>query len=495
MHALYLEIVRGAFLNEMQFPGDTQEEKENVGLNFWMVRVMRECDHARIDFNPKHVHDLRVALRRCLSMADGYMAFDSHPAWKKMKKEGKALFRKLGALRDAQVMMQWIQHLAPAEDAASIAMSNHLADLQIRLRKDSAYALQNFSRKKWNSWRKSLSKRASRILPECLAFQHLALECLSEALHLHRQALRNRSQASYHRLRIGLKKFRYTLENFLPGRYEHWGKDLRELQDLLGEMHDLDMLWRTAIEIKAFKNEKIRTDWRLHISQMKGQRLERYREKMLGRSSLLRAWRAELPDCSQLEAAAMARLQTWALFHNPDFPHSELISSLAMQIFDGLDALKLTPVSVVQDARLLLQAAALIHDVGFYKSKKKHHIASYRMICKLDPPLGLNTDALRHIALIVRFHCGALPRVDQKAFSGIPEETIKAIILLSGILRLADSFDFFHDGRIHRLELILSGDTLVMTVPGYSEDDALAEKLAAARHPLETSLRLPVMIR
>ena len=73
-------------------------------------------------------------------------------------------------------------------------------------------------------------------------FQHLALERWEEARELHRQALRNRSQVGYHQLRIGIKRFRYTVENFLPQRHEKWAKDLRDLQDALGEVHDFDVL-------------------------------------------------------------------------------------------------------------------------------------------------------------------------------------------------------------------------------------------------------------
>ena len=57
------------------------------------------------------MHDLRVALRRCRSMADGMMAMDPDKDWKAMKKAGKRLFQRLGTLRDVQIMMEWIEKL------------------------------------------------------------------------------------------------------------------------------------------------------------------------------------------------------------------------------------------------------------------------------------------------------------------------------------------------------------------------------------------------
>ena len=79
-----------------------------------MARVLEECEHVAADFSADPVHDLRVALRRCRSMADGMIAMDPDPEWKAMKKAGKRLFQRLGALRDIQVMMEWIEKLHPS---------------------------------------------------------------------------------------------------------------------------------------------------------------------------------------------------------------------------------------------------------------------------------------------------------------------------------------------------------------------------------------------
>ncbi|MGA8868786.1 MAG: CHAD domain-containing protein, partial [Candidatus Sulfotelmatobacter sp.] len=87
-------------------PSATSNSKNagNVaGLRYWMLRVLDECDRVSSDFAPDPVHDLRVALRRCRSMADGLIAMDPDPAWKAMKKAGKRLFQRLGTLRDIHI--------------------------------------------------------------------------------------------------------------------------------------------------------------------------------------------------------------------------------------------------------------------------------------------------------------------------------------------------------------------------------------------------------
>jgi CHAD domain-containing protein len=473
----------------------TSSDYNATGLDFWMDRVLRERDRARRDFAPEPVHDLRVALRRCRSIADVFMAFDSHPAWQQMNNEGKRLFRQLGALRDTQVMMEWVQRLARVPDEFPVTLYGFLSSQEARFKETASEALQEFDQKKWASWARRLSKRARHIPLEGMAFQHLALERWAGAHVLHRMALRNRSHVAYHRLRIGLKKFRYVIENFLPDRHESWGGDLRQLQDLLGEMHDLHVLWQTALAIKAFPEEGVRTEWKQRISEESNPRREKYRQLMLGKESLWQVWRSDLPKFDQISIAALARLRAWASFRDPDFAHSEHVTKLALQIYDGLDSLSLLRNIRLPDARFLLEAGALAHDVGKSKTSKKHQLASYRMIRKFGPSPGWSVDNLRSVALIARFHRGALPRSDQKAFAGLSYDQRKAIILLCGILRLANAFDNLHQRRIRRLTLQQSGEIIYIEAPGYSEDDASAEKLAAARHLLETACRSPILIR
>jgi CHAD domain-containing protein len=82
----------------------TRRAKKITGLRHWMLQVLEEYEHVSANFGPDPVHDLRVALRRCRSLADGLMALDPDPDWKAMKKAGKRLFQRLGALRDVHVM-------------------------------------------------------------------------------------------------------------------------------------------------------------------------------------------------------------------------------------------------------------------------------------------------------------------------------------------------------------------------------------------------------
>jgi CHAD domain-containing protein len=471
------------------------KEQKKTGLALWMERVLEECDRASVEFGADPVHDLRVALRRCRSMADGLLVMDPDPSWKEMKRAGKQLFRELGELRDAQVMEEWVRSLGSPEDPVTIAVLQFLGGREAGLKQQAAVGLQEFDRKQWRRWSTSLPRRAAKMRPGSILFKHLALERWTEAYELHRGALRNRSHVAFHRLRIGLKRFRYIVENFLPEQHAAWSGDLKELQDTLGEVHDLDVLWTTALQVNAFPDVDSRSKWHSRIIEERTRRIEKYRAKMLGKDSLWQVWRAQLPVGAQIESAALSRLKLWASFLDPDFKHSIHVARLALQLYDGLPGKRPPMDSEPIDQRAILQAAALLHDVGLSKKQRNHHKATYNLIRRLTPPLSWTKEKLRWVGIVSRYHRGALPRVGQKTLMGLSESQRLSILKLAGILRLANAFDAEHDGRIQRLEVHEQNGFLQIAAQGYSPRDHMAEGIAAARHLLETVYRRPVIVK
>jgi CHAD domain-containing protein len=501
-----------------------------------MERVLVECDRAAEGFDTDPVHDLRVALRRCRSLADGLMAIDPDSSWKNMKKAGKKLFQALGDLRDMQVMQDWIEKLRDPNnpgDPVCDKLLDHVHRREAECKQHAFKDLQQFDRKQWRQWSRSLPRRAARVRPGSIVYLHLALEKWTAAYDLHKHALRTRSQVSWHELRIGIKRFRYTVENFLPRQHELWGDDLKELQDLLGEVHDLDVLWSTAVEIMAFPDIENQRRWREKLNAERSRRIVRYREKMVGRQSLWHTWRAEMPAGPQLRAAALSRLRVWAGYLDPDFTHSQRVAQLSLLLYDGLmNAGLLTASAMMMDPgapkgaarkvgsakrvpsnrassdrdhdhdwRSILQAAAFMHDVGKAKKSENHHKASYRMIRKLPRPLGLSAQELDLAAVVARYHRGTLPRPRRKTMQTLELPLRPVAMELSGILRLANALDP-HDGNrplekehAPRLEVGVHDHAVILRVSGYSALDRSAEEIAAARHLLETVLRQPVLVR
>jgi hypothetical protein len=352
--------------------------------------------------------------------------------------------------------------------------------------------LDQFDRKRWRQWSRTLPRRAARVRPGSSVYLHLGLEKWTDAYALHKRAMRTRSQVALHQLRIGIKRFRYTVENFLPQQHELWGDDLKKLQDLLGEVHDLDVLWATALSIQAFPDIETSKRWREKLNLERNRRVEKYREMMIGKDSLWRVWRSALPSGPQLRVAALARLKVWAGYLDPDFAHSQRVAQLTLGLYDGLVRSGVLPSDVSDNLREIVQAAAFMHDVGKAKGDENHHKKSYRMIRKLTRPLGWTARELELAAVVARYHRGALPRPRSKTMQGVELPDRQIVLRLAGVLRLANALD---TGIKPEISIEMREHFVQVKCAGYSPFDSSADGVAASRHLLETVLRLPVIVK
>jgi HD superfamily phosphodiesterase len=388
--------------------------------------------------------------------------------------------------------MEWVERFATPEDAVAKDLLPYFAEKEREFKGHAQTALAVFDREQWKTLAEKLEGRATAVPLEGSVFEHLAVERLEEAHNLHRRALKNRTQVSFHQLRIGVKRFRYTVENFLPRRHEEWSKDLREIQDLLGDVHDLDVLWgilrtRTKLSLEDL------TRWRQRITGERQERLASYRRKMIGPQSLWTVWRADLPNNDHLERAALQRMSTWAAFLDPDVEHSKLVALLSLQLYDGLvrDGI-LRP---NDGSRRLLEAAAVLHDVGRSRKDRGHHKQSCRLIQKLTPPMGWTPEEMRAVAAIARYHRGALPRPEHRCLAQVPGVMRPSIVRLAAVVRLAHALDLLHERQVRQVQVARQFGAVVLRCDGYSENGPLAEPVAAARHLLEVGCRMPVLVR
>jgi len=271
-----------------------------------MNRVLETADDVRDDWDTDKVHDLRVALRRCRTMADALSEVNPTPGWRKLKKSTRDLFQALGDLRDTQVEREWVKKLGPGSDPVRKHLLKALGRKEAKHRGDAGKALDRFDRKDWKKWMKKLPAKAEFFPVESVVFQRLAVIRLNNAVALYQRARKGRSRVAWHRLRIGLKEFRYILENFLPRRYAAWSEDLKRMQDLLGEVHDLDVLRSEIRRHCARLDAAAVAKWRNKIDEERSMRLEEFREKTADKESLWLVWRAGFPWGRTLQAIPFA---------------------------------------------------------------------------------------------------------------------------------------------------------------------------------------------
>jgi len=468
---------------------------EKRGIRYWMERAVEECERVRSGFAAGPVHDLRVALRRCRSMAEGFRAIDPDPTWRKMRKGGKAVFSALGELRDVQVLKEWVEKLGAAADPVKDRLSAYCDARERELKVQASAALSGFDTRTWLRWAQTLDSRERQLPVGSDIFQVIALEKLEDAVRLHRTALRNRSKVALHALRIGIKRFRYVIENFLPQHDERWAKDLKQLQDVLGEIHDLDVLWATALHIRSFATPEERERWRSAIGRERAERVAVYKQKLVGRTSLLGQWRQGLLSGDSLRRAIARKFQTWAGFMDPDPAHAMRVLRRSLEIYDGLVSCGVTRKVAIHevDARELLRIAAITHEVGRAAGKKKRHKRSGRMLEKLDTPPGWTADHLRTVGLVARYHRGALPFA-HPAYARLARAKRHMVALLSGILRLAEAVDSGGRRSVRKIRLERHNGFVVLRAEGYPATGKRPERIAAGRYLLETACGLPIMV-
>jgi CHAD domain-containing protein len=290
-------------------PITTGISAKRIGLEAWMDRVLEQADRVRHDWDPEAVHDLRVALRRCRTMAEALSEVNPGPGWRRLKKASRDIFHKLGILRDTQVERDWVRKLSAPGDPIRRLMLRALSQQERQDREGARRALDRFDRKDWRKWSRKLSSRAQFFPLESVVFQRLALTSLNDAVELYQQARKGRSRIAWHRLRIGIKRFRYIVENFLPQRYEVWGEDMKRFQDLLGEVHDLDVLRIQIRRHGAGLDPAAVTEWLERIEGARRARLDELRSKISDKEFLWLAWRAGLQGGNSLKTVSLLEAQ------------------------------------------------------------------------------------------------------------------------------------------------------------------------------------------
>src|SRR3989442_12197840 len=129
-----------------------------------MARVLKEVENLRASSDPDVVRDLRVAIRRCRSLAAVMEEVDPDPAWPAMRKVARKLFRSLGALRDAQVMDEWVKKLAPETDPVRAHLQVTCESRIAGFRQAALRAAGKFDEKAWRRLERTLRQR-SRFVP------------------------------------------------------------------------------------------------------------------------------------------------------------------------------------------------------------------------------------------------------------------------------------------------------------------------------------------
>jgi CHAD domain-containing protein len=525
-------------------PGASPSNEEQRGLSYSMARVLSELEnfrelarhsarnsapeitpHGSRAFSPdsanppsheaapaqppaneEAVHDLRVSIRRCRSIASVMEEVDPDLAWPEMRRDAKKLFKSLGGLRDAQVLEEWVKKLAPADDPITAQMRANFAKHEPQLFAEALRAARKFEERDWKRLARTLRRRI-RLVPEGgLAAECLAFERFEDAKAQHARALRTENSTTWHMLRITVKRFRYTVENFLPLQHASWSENLKLIQDLLGDIHDLDVLSDHIARVNvtdpktdAAMTRAARRTWHEVIHRERTARVEKYRHLMLGDASLWSVWRHALPHGERLLEASVARLRATSQAADPHRSSTNRNARFARLLFDSLRRAKAGSVFADARARQLLTSAAILQNVSADNSRKAReakspHKSAHKFLSALAVPPGLSQEDWYALLAAVRYHRGAEPEEGDSVFSKLSADQKQTVRVLAGVLRLAGALSKSGAEIKSRLRADNTKEAVLLRIPNLPDDLASAKRLAAAKHLLEIYLTKPLVL-
>jgi exopolyphosphatase/guanosine-5'-triphosphate,3'-diphosphate pyrophosphatase len=130
-----------------------------------------------------------------------------------------------------------------------------------------------------------------------------------------------------------------------------------------------------------------------------------------------------------------------------DQPHAEHVRELSILLFDQLQPVHHLPAQ----SRVLLEAGALLHDVGHMVSHRGHHKHGEYLALNGDIP-GLEGRDRAIVAALVRYHNRkSAPAGHHVAYSSLNNNDQRIARRLAAVLRVAEALDHSHRQRVTNL--------------------------------------------
>jgi exopolyphosphatase/guanosine-5'-triphosphate,3'-diphosphate pyrophosphatase len=155
-----------------------------------------------------------------------------------------------------------------------------------------------------------------------------------------------------------------------------------------------------------------------------------------------------------------------------DVAHAKNVAFLATRLFDELKAEH----GLQERDRLLLEVAALLHDVGIYVNLRGHHKHSLYVL-SVSEIFGLSRDDMAIVANVARYHRRATPQKSHLPYMALDSDARVVVNKLSAILRVANALDADHLQKVRDLKVVPEEGTMVLEVDGAA--DLTMERLAS----------------
>lgn len=176
-----------------------------------------------------------------------------------------------------------------------------------------------------------------------------------------------------------------------------------------------------------------------------------------------------------------------------DPAHSAHVARLALALFDATTDRH----GLGDGERELLEAAALLCNVGLFVSHAGHHKHSYYVVRNSEHLTGFTDREIELIAQVARYHRKSVPRKKHPEFAALDTRDQHRVRTLAGILRVAVGLDRNHAGQVTAVRCRDDGaDTLVIEASATDDNDiqldvyAATERKALLEHVFDTNIEI-----
>lgn len=157
-----------------------------------------------------------------------------------------------------------------------------------------------------------------------------------------------------------------------------------------------------------------------------------------------------------------------------DLPHARHVARIAGELWQQLAG----PFSLQADDRELIEAAALVANVGYLINFEGHHKHSYHLIVNSELP-GFERRQLQILANVARYHRGAAPKKKHANFADLSFEDQQRVQALAAVLRLALALDRTHQQNVGEVRARVREDAVQIVIQ--SQGDTQVDVWAAER--------------
>lgn len=428
-----------------------------------MSKILEEnLKKISVSNDPETVHKCRVNIRRIR----GVLKLFKCP--KELETLIKEISSMLGPLRDIECQIDFLINRADMDNSNGDLLDDLLYRREV-LKRQLIKSIPEFSRKEFLF-------RVKNVLKNKVIYEYRIYLDLYKRVHeiIINHTLKDITLKELHELRIKLKKIRYILEALSVENkdYKRSISFFKKYQDCLGEIHDID-IWLDILSEKMSEFGNLRS----LLRKRRHKKITEFRDGVheipsaLGKVLSVAATDIEAEFGRNQDIRSMgyswdqklSMAEKLAIKLSPDPQHIKRIREKSIKIFnEAREVMDLDEKDI-----FLLEAGAILHDIGYSISEKKYNYHSYEIINTSEYlPFSLEERIL--ISMTAKNHRGKFGIGD--GLEGIlPSKEIRRIIKLSGILRAADGMEFESFEYVKDFEIKLYNGELVFELGDISE--------------------------